>query len=67
MNRRTWIATVGASLFVRLDAERSTLAPSVSFSNDAIWSELVTERYATAARTTPFHPEAWGSADEADA
>jgi hypothetical protein len=67
VNRRTWIATVGASLFVRLDVDSSTVARTVRFSNDAIWSELVTERYATAARTTPFHPEAWGSADEADA
>ncbi|MBA3454761.1 MAG: hypothetical protein H0T42_16865 [Deltaproteobacteria bacterium] len=44
------------------------VARCVSFSNEAVWSELVSESFATTARTTPFHPEMWGevtsSADE---
>lgn len=94
VNRRLWIASVGATLLVtrlrnegsrdrgsdyalRLEVETTLfhtvssvcppdlqarasdgVARSVDFSNDAVWSELVTEAFATAARTTPFHPEA---------
>lgn len=64
VNRRTWLASVGATLFLaRLRTETTLLratsgvAQSVDFSNDAVWSELATEAFATTARTTPFHPE----------
>ena len=78
MNRRTWIASVGTTLFVtRFPGlrDKTTLlqtvtadAVGVDFSNDAIWNELATETFAATARTTPFDPEggasATGSPDE---
>lgn len=62
MNRRTWIASVGATLFLaRLRNHTVTAAArSVDFSNDTVWNELVTAGFATTARTTPFHPEVDG-------
>lgn len=60
MNRRTWIAATCATVFVaRLrDAAHFRAQTSVDFSNDAVWSDLVTPSYAAAARATPFDPDA---------
>lgn len=55
----TLFHTVSSAVVTELPARVSTgLARSVDFSNDAVWSALCTEAFATAARTTAFDPDA---------
>lgn len=77
VNRRAWIASVVATFFFPGLRKRDLfhtvssvgvpeLAQSVDFSNDAVWSELCTEAFATQARTTAFAPDAKNSGSPGD-